>query len=61
MSAPSTVCGTCLGSGEVLHIRSTVVDGRYRTLQGFEPCPRCGDPDEAAQRPTLGQESTGTD
>jgi hypothetical protein len=60
MSAPSSVCSTCLGSGEVLQFQSTVVDGRYRTSQGFVSCPQCGDPDEPAQqRPAQGQESTG--
>jgi hypothetical protein len=55
MSAPSNVCNTCLGSGEVLQMHAAVVDGRYRTLQGFVPCPRCGDPEAGVQqRPRLG-------
>ena len=38
------VCGTCLGAGEVFRVRSLVIDGQWRTVQGFVPCPACGDP-----------------
>jgi len=46
MSAPNSVCGVCLGSGEVFQAQVAVVEGQYRTLQGFIPCPQCGDPAE---------------
>lgn len=46
MSAPNNVCGLCLGSGEIFQAKVMVVDRQYRTLQGFVPCPQCGDPEE---------------
>lgn len=50
---PTSVCGVCLGAGEVFSVRSVQMDNTYKTIQGFVPCPQCGEPSgPVRQRPS---------
>lgn len=56
MDQLANLCGTCLGAGEVFRVHTAVVSGRYQTMQGFIPCPSCGDLDgPVRQRPSNGR------